>query len=238
MDALFVTPNSSAKAYQDLAKTFSAIEPPTWSLLLAESCRAKGFEVGILDSDAERLSLQLAVKRVEDAKPRIVVMVLYGQNPNSGTTSMIGAIELAGALKAAGVSAPVCFVGSHTSALPKEVLAYSCVDIVLLNEGVYALHNLMRSNLGDDLRTIKGIGYKVANGGKPELILNPPEQVVPQSRMDIDLPGYAWDLLPYRERPLDLYRAHFWHAEFNHDKRTPFAAIYTSLAASLPAIFA
>jgi radical SAM superfamily enzyme YgiQ (UPF0313 family) len=47
--------------------------------------------------------------------------------------------------------------------------------------------------------------------------------------MDIDLPGSAWDLLPYRKKPLDLYRAHFWHAEFSHEKRTPFAAIYTSL---------
>ncbi len=229
MDALLVTPNSSAKAYQDLAKTFSAIEPPTWSLLLAEACRAKGFDVGILDTDAERLSLQASVKRVQDAKPRIVVMVLYGQNPNSGTTSMIGGIELANALKAAGVSAPICFVGSHASARPKEVLAYSCVDIVLLNEGVYALQNLLRSNLKDDLRSIRGIGYKTSDGAASDLTLNPPEQVVPQSRMDVDLPGYAWDLLPYRERPLDLYRAHFWHADFSHDKRTPFAAIYTSL---------
>jgi anaerobic magnesium-protoporphyrin IX monomethyl ester cyclase len=229
MDALFVTPDSSAKAYQDLAKTFSAIEPPTWSLLLAESCRSKGFQVAILDSDAERLSLQNSVKRVQEVQPRVVVMVLYGQNPNSGTTSMIGAIELADALKAAGVSVPICFVGSHPSALPKEVLAYSCVDIVLLNEGVYALQNLLRSNLKDDLRTIRGIGYKIPNGPVHDLVLNPPEQVVPQSRMDIDLPGYAWDLLPYNKRPLDLYRAHFWHAGFNHDKRTPFAAIYTSL---------
>jgi len=47
--------------------------------------------------------------------------------------------------------------------------------------------------------------------------------------MDKDLPGYAWDLLPYNNKPLDLYRAHFWHAEFDHSKRTPFAAIYTSL---------
>jgi anaerobic magnesium-protoporphyrin IX monomethyl ester cyclase len=229
MDALFVTPDSSAKAYQDLAKTFSAIEPPTWSLLLAESCRAKGYDVGILDSDAERLSLEAAVTRVVEARPRVVVMVLYGQNPNSGTTSMIGATELAAAIKAAGLASPICFVGSHTSALPRQVLAYSCVDIVLLNEGVYALHNLLRSNLKDDLRTIKGIGYKRPNAPVPELVLNSPEQIVPQARMDIDLPGYAWDLLPCRERPLDLYRAHFWHAEFNQDKRTPFAAIYTSL---------
>jgi radical SAM superfamily enzyme YgiQ (UPF0313 family) len=59
--------------------------------------------------------------------------------------------------------------------------------------------------------------------------LNAPQSVVPQERMDEDLPGYAWDLLPYRVKPLDMYRAHFWHAEFDHSKRTPFAAIYTSL---------
>jgi anaerobic magnesium-protoporphyrin IX monomethyl ester cyclase len=230
MDALFVNPDSSAKAYQDLAKTFSAIEPPTWSLLLAESCRSKGFDVGILDCDAERLSLEQSVKRIEDAKPRLIVMVLYGQNPNSGTTSMIGAIHLARAVKQAAISAQICFVGSHTSALPKEVLAYDCVDLVLLNEGVYALHNLLASNLKDDIRTIKGIGYKDGSGGStPSLILNPPERVVPQALMDADLPGYAWDLLPYREKPLDLYRAHFWHAGFDHGQRTPFAAIYTSL---------
>lgn len=230
MDALFVNPDSSVKAYQELAKTFAAIEPPTWSLLLAESCRSKGFGVGILDCDAERLSLEASVKRIEEANPRLLVMVLYGQNPNSGTTSMIGAIELARAVKAAGLRMPICFVGSHTSALPKEVLAYDCVDLVLLNEGVYALHNLLRSDLDDDLPSIKGIGYKRPNGaGGPALILNPPERLVPQSHMDIDLPGYAWDLLPYRDKPLDLYRAHFWHAGFDHSKRTPFAAIYTSL---------
>ena len=36
-------------------------------------------------------------------------------------------------------------------------------------------------------------------------------------------------MLPYKKTPLDLYRAHFWHAEFNHDYRTPFASVYTSL---------
>jgi len=230
LDALFVNPDSSAKAYQDLAKVYSAIEPPTWSLLLAESCRSKGFGVGILDSDAERLSLDAAVQRVKDADPRLVVMVVYGQNPNSGTTSMIGALALAQALKQRHPEYVICFVGSHTSALPLEVLSYDCVDIVLLNEGVYALHNLLKSNLGEDLAQIKGIGYKKKGAsGSPIPTLNPPQGVVPQERMDADMPGYAWDLLPYREKPLDLYRAHFWHAAFDHAKRTPFAAIYTSL---------
>ena len=230
MDVLFINPDSSAKAYQGLAKLYSAIEPPTWALLLAESCRNKGFEVSILDCDAEKLSLDLSVQRIEELRPRLTVFVVYGQNPNSGTTSMIGALALASALKEQHPEVPICFVGSHTSALPLEVLSYGCVDIVLLNEGVYALHNLLKSNLGDDLQHIKGIGYKKRGPANLKIpTINPSQSVVPQDRMDQDLPGYAWDLLPYRNKPLDLYRAHFWHAEFDHEKRTPFAAIYTSL---------
>jgi len=238
VDVLFVNPDSSTKAYQGLAPVYAAIEPPTWALLLAESCRGRGFAAGLLDCDAERLSLDESVTRVESAKARLVVFVVYGQNPNSGTTSMIGALALARALKARSAAHRVCFVGSHTSALPREVLAHACVDIVLLNEGVYALHSLLQSDLNDDLAHIKGIGYKKRGpAGFPIPVLNPPERVVPQERMDADMPGYAWDLLPYRERPLDLYRAHFWHAGFDHAERTPFAAIYTSLGCSFACDF-
>lgn len=229
MDALFINPDSSSQAYQKLSEVFSAIEPPTWALLLAESCRSKGYSVGILDCDAEKLSLDQALARVLSISPRLVIFVVYGQNPNSGTTSMIGALKLASFLKQNEPNITTCFVGSHTSALPREVLSEECVDLVLLNEGVYALHNLLGSNLKDDLQSIKGIGYKDGNMFGERLVLNTPEKVVPQERMDEDLPGYAWDLLPFKETPLDLYRSHFWHAGFDHEERTPFAAIYTSL---------
>ncbi|MCQ8127389.1 B12-binding domain-containing radical SAM protein [Methylomonas rivi] len=229
LDALFINPDSSAIAYQGLATVYSAVEPPTWALLLAESCRSKGYGVAILDCDAERLTLEDAVQRISEINPRLVVFVVYGQNPNSGTTSMIGALSLAQALKESS-DYPIAFVGSHTSALPMEVMAYPCVDIVFLNEGVYALHEVLSSDLKDDLKQIKGIGYKKRDpGGTAIPTLNMPQRIVPQERMDIDLPGYAWDLLPYKGKPLDLYRAHFWHAEFDYAKRTPFAAIYTSL---------
>ena len=46
----------------------------------------------------------------------------------------------------------------------------------------------------EDLKKIKGIAFRAKN----EIIINEPEQIVPQERMDIDLPGYAWDLLPKR----------------------------------------
>jgi anaerobic magnesium-protoporphyrin IX monomethyl ester cyclase len=224
LDVLLVHADSAQAAYQGLSETFSAVEPPTWCLLLAQSCRAKGFGAAILDCAAERLTLAQATRRVLDAKARLVCFVVYGQNPNSGTTNMIGATALCAQIKAVHPQARTCFVGSHTSALPLEVLSLSYVDFVLLNEGVYALHSLLATDLENHLDQVRGIGWK---NGLP--ILNSPERVVPQDRMDLDLPGYAWDLLPCQSRPLDLYRAHFWHAGFDHSLRTPFAALYTSL---------
>ena len=225
LDVVFIEADSSGLAYQDLGKVFAAIETPTWSLLLAQSCRAKGYGVAILDQNAEKITDRAAVERINELKPRLAVFVVYGQNPNSGTTNMAGANRLCRTLKVAYPEIKTCFVGSHTSALPREVLALPWVDFVLLNEGVYALQNLLRTNLKDNLGAVLGIGRKVDG----DEILNAPQSVVPQDRMDIDLPGYAWDLLPYDRKPLDLYRSHFWHAGFLHEKRTPFAAIYTSL---------
>ena len=225
LDCLFVTADSSLDAYQSLSKKYSAIEPPTWSLLLAESCRSVGYNVGILDCNAEGLNLEESVKRIDIERPKVALFVIYGQNPNAGTTSMIGAERLAKALKKQNNDIHISFVGSHVSALPKEVLELNHVDTVLLNEGVYALRNLLKSNLKEDLKNIKGIGWKSSG----LLILNEPEKIVPQERMDEDLPGYAWDLLPYKKKPLDLYRSHVWHANFNEQMRTPYAAIYTSL---------
>ena len=54
-------------------------------------------------------------------------------------------------------------------------------------------------------------------------------EVVPTERMDIDLPGYAWDLLPFKNKPLDLYRSPMWHAEYDFEKRSPYASLQTSL---------
>ena len=118
------------------------------------------------------------------------------------------------------------FVGSHISALPKEVLAYDYVDFVFINEGVYALRDLLKTNLEDNLEKVNGIGFKDENNN---LILNKPSILVSNENMSSDLPGYAWNLLPKKNKTLDLYRAHFWHTFFKEEDRTPFAAVYSSL---------
>ena len=236
LDVLFINPASHGKIYQGLADEYSAIETPTWSLLLAESMRSVGCNVGIFDPLAERLSMEQSLERIKSVNTRILCFVVYGQNPNSGTVNMHGATLLANAIKDEGINTPIVFVGSHVNALPLEVLTTEkSIDIVLCNEGVYSLRELMKIDISneDELSEVDGIGFR--KNGKP--YLTKPGRIVPQDRMDIDLPGYAWDLLPYKDKPLDLYRAHFWHAEYQHENRTPFAAIYTSLGCAFKCSF-
>ena len=122
IDVLFITPNNSKAIYQDLSKDYSAIEPPTWSLLLAQSCRAKGFSVAILDAVAEKLDLDQIYNRILSKSPKLLCFVVYGQNVNAGTTSMSGATKLSNYLKEMKVDIPISYIGSHVQALPLETL--------------------------------------------------------------------------------------------------------------------
>ena len=69
----FVVPSSASKAYQDLAKTYSAIEMPTWAALLASAVRTKGHEPCILDFDACPATDEDAAEQIAATKPKLVV---------------------------------------------------------------------------------------------------------------------------------------------------------------------
>lgn len=228
MDVLFISPGNSKGIYQDLSKKYAAVEPPTWALLLAQSCRSKGYDVGICDANAEQLTAHDVFKRVVELNPRLICFVVYGQNVNAGTVNMSGAVYLSNYLKEKNILTPISYVGSYVQALPIKALNDEpSIDFVFTNEGVYALHNILakdKINI-ESLDDVKGIAWR--KDGK--CIFNPPERVVPSDKMDEDLPGYAWDLLPYDNKPLDLYRAPMWHAEYDENKRSPYAAIQTSI---------
>jgi hypothetical protein len=68
IDVLFVIPNSSKKIYQSLANNFSAIEPPTWALLLASSMLKNNFSCEILDCDALRLNEEESIAKIKESK--------------------------------------------------------------------------------------------------------------------------------------------------------------------------
>ncbi len=228
IDVLFISPGNSNGIYQELSNDYSAIEPPTWALLLAQSCRSIGYKVSILDVNAEKLTKEDVETKVKMLNPKLICFVVYGQNVNAGTVNMSGSLYISKHLKEVGISTPIAFLGSYIQAVPLKALKDEpSIDFGFTNEGVYALRNILSLDNIDTtkLDDIKGIVWR--KNGKPTL--NPAEKVVPNERMDIDLPGYAWDLLPFKEKPLDLYRAPLWHAEYDQSKRSPYAAIQTSL---------
>jgi len=227
LDCLFLVAGSSSQTYQKLSKTYSAIEPPTWALLLAQSTRSIGFKINILDANAENLNHENILLRIKNLNPKFLCFVVYGQNVNAGTTNMSGAISLINYLKKY-ITTPISVVGSHVQALPLETLKKEKnIDIVFTNEGVYALRNILKlSNFNnEELIRIKGIAFRDGDS----IVINDPESIVPNEKMDEDLPGYAWDLLPFKNKPLDLYRAPMWHAEYDFEKRSPYASLQTSL---------
>lgn len=233
MDVLFISPGNSNGIYQDLSKDYAAIEPPTWSLLLAQSCRSIGYKVGVIDINAERIDKDSVIERIKYINPRLICFVVYGQNVNAGIVNMSGAVFMSKYIKESGINIPISYIGSYVQALPIKTLNDELsIDFVFTNEGVYALRNLLATDLSD-LSKIKGIAWR--KDGK--VIMNQPEKIVPNEKMDIDLPGYAWDLLSFNNSPLDLYRAPMWHAEYNQEKRTPYAAIQTSLGCSFTCDF-
>ncbi len=235
MDVVFINP-AVGQNYQSLKSRYSAIEPPTWALLLAEAMRNFGYDVSIIDANAESLSEENIYKKIKILSPKLVVFVVYGQNVNAGTTNMEGATKLSKYLKFKDKSLFISFIGSYVQALPIKTLnEENSIDMVFTNEGVYALKNIL-SLTEINQKTIsktKGIALRI----KDQVKINPPEKVVPNDRMDLDLPGYAWDLLPYDKQPLDLYRSPMWHAEYDQDKRSPYAALQTSLGCQFKCSF-
>ena len=197
MEILFVNPGNSSKIYQGLSRNLSAIEPPTWALLLAEATRSKGYETGILDVNAENLDLDSAYRKIEQLKPRLICFVVYGQNVNAGTASMSGAAELANYLKAENNNLFIGIIGSYVQALPKKVLSEEkSFDLIFTNEGVFSILELLSQKNFDDksLMNVSGVAFRNSDN---KFVFTQPGKVVPSNQLDDYLPGYAWDLLPY-----------------------------------------
>jgi len=235
-NVVFINPSNSINLYQGLASKFSAVEPPTWALLLAESVRSQGHNVSIIDANAESISDEALIQRIIDVSPTLICLVVYGQNVNAGTAGMSGASRIAGVLKASNSDLKIALIGSYVQALPIKTLQDEHdIDFGFTNEGVYALWNVLSlpKIASDGLRNVKGIVFRDGN----EVRINKAEEVVPTARMDLDLPGYAWDLLPFKENPLDLYRAPLWHAEYDEDLRSPYAALQSSLGCNFGCAF-
>ena len=224
LDVLFVHPNTSKKVYQDLSKTLSAIEPPIWAALLANSLRVGGdYKVAILDCEAEALSPRESAKKIENHNARLVVFVVYGQQPSASTQNMQGVHDCLEVLKEENPGCKVLLTGLYPSAVSRKTMQEEKTDFVCQGEGPRTIKALLQvGDFSDDkqLKNVPGLWYRVDD----KIKFTKPAPLITQKELATELPGMAWDLLP-----MDKYRTSNWHAMSNDNITGPFASLYTSL---------
>lgn len=228
-DILFIHPGNQKKTYQKLSGEFTAVATPAWTLLLAQRARGTGHSVAIHDANLEGWDSASPARLLSDYDPSLVVMMVYGHNPNASTQTMPAARMIANDIKSHNPDIPVAMGGIHASALPERTLNEEKVDFVIQGEGAYTIEKLADCIGGKCSREdVPGLWYR--KNGAIEHTAPPP--VVDD--LDRDLDGYAWDLLP----PLSRYRAHNMHCfqdfarsgtEDFSDVRSPYVAMNTSL---------
>ena len=119
--------------------------------MLANHCRSKKYNVKILDCEAERLDYISSAKKLTIITQDLPALLYMANNlllPHKIWKELLLHEEL----KEINPSIKTIFVGGHVSALPRETLENEkSIDIIALNEGVYAISNLLKvENLNDD----------------------------------------------------------------------------------------
>src|SRR5689334_6256517 len=122
VNLVLVNPGNRSQIYQVLSSSIAAIEPPVWAGLMATFVRQKGISVRIIDATAEALTHEQTADRVLELSPRLVAIVVYGQQPSASTQVMPGAGAVAAALKRKAANVPIIMVGGHAAALPERTL--------------------------------------------------------------------------------------------------------------------
>ena len=220
LDLVLVNPGNRTQAYQSLAGSLAAIEPPIWAGLMATFARKQGLSVEILDANAGGLGPQETADRVAEMNPVLAAVVVYGHQPSASTQNMPAAGALCTSLKQRAPRLKTLLVGGHVAALPERTLREEDVDFTCEGEGLYTLVELvqaLKSGRPQDLQKVRGLWYWEGNSVRS----NPPAPLV--TDLDGLMPEMAWDLLP-----MERYRAHNWHC-FDGLQRQPYASVYTTL---------
>ncbi|MBI4656284.1 MAG: cobalamin B12-binding domain-containing protein [Elusimicrobia bacterium] len=227
IDIVLINPGDRKQTYQGLGMDFSAIEPPFWIAVIAAYLRNNGFQVAVIDANAENISTQETADKVKQIDPLLSAVIVYGSQPSASTQNMTTTGKICRALKD-NTTSKVAIGGLHPSALPLKTLEEERVDFVIEGEGHYtlvALLEILRAGK-TDYSFVPGLWYRdndnIKNNSRSPLIKN----------LDEVLPVGAWDLIPMRK-----YKAHNWHCFDDIKNRMPYGAIYTSLGCPYSCVF-
>ncbi len=156
MKILLVIPDNPLSARFQLRT--AGITPPLGIAYLASYLLKAHFDVSILDNSIEHLREEDFIKKLITYKPDIVgISALTYAVPN--------ALKLTCIIKKSNPGIKVILGGPHATALSRDMLQHESVDIVVKGEGEETLVEVCRRlSEKEDLKGLKGILYKTANG--------------------------------------------------------------------------
>ncbi len=226
LDLLLVHP-SFTNVYQDAQEAieYPAIEPPYLAALTADFIRRRGYTTDIIDANVEGFSPQKTAEVASQYNPKLVHVVVHGNQPSASSQLMNWVQDFSSNLKNINYETKILLTGTHPSALPERTLLDMAGDYVGRGDGVFTALGLLENK---PLEQIPGIWYR--NDGKIEK--GPIDKLVEANEMSEVFPRAAWDLLP-----IEKYRAHDWHCLDNLEQRSPYAAMYTSFGCPFACTF-
>ncbi|OHA14528.1 MAG: hypothetical protein A3A10_02615 [Candidatus Tagabacteria bacterium RIFCSPLOWO2_01_FULL_42_9] len=156
IDILFINPPSAFGAYENTkVSVFRQVFPLLSFMSLGGRLKQEGLKADILDLGIEKEPWGILRKTLEAAKPRFIGI--------TSTTPLF--FEVKDIAKIAreilGNEVKIIYGGPHATALPKESLEETEINIAVVSEGEETLKEILE---GKNLSAIKGIFYK--DGGK------------------------------------------------------------------------
>src|SRR3990172_3861311 len=140
VDIVLIHP--SADVYQNLDNELTAIEPPSWTRMIAGWLKDHHHDVIIVDQEAERLSHKQVSEFVQESGNGLVAIIIEGHQPSASTQQMSNVKGLIEQLRKHG-NKKIILVGNHVSALPERTLREEDVDYVCDGEGPVTLSGLI-----------------------------------------------------------------------------------------------
>ena len=219
LDVLFVHPNASKDIYQKLSDNYSAIEPPIWAMMLAGNVRKYGYSAAILDSEAEHLTPKQTAISISEHNPKLVVIVVYGQQPSASTQNMQGVKYICDEMNKSYPEYKILLTGLYPSACSRKSLEDEKATYICQGEGPQTILGLLKSNMNDvsQLKKIPGLWYRDENNN---ICYTKPASIIPQGQLEIEMPSLSWDLIS-----MDRYRTATWHSMTNNNNKEPIIII-------------
>lgn len=175
-------------------------QAPLGLCYLAGFLEKHGFEVNLIDAQAEGLPNYEVIKKISSFKPDAVGLT-------STTVAFHRAKSLATDIKLSKPEIPIIIGGPHLTANPHETLSFTCFDYGVMREGEITLFELLKElKENGSLQNLPGIIYR-KNGN---VIINPQRPYIndldslpfPARHLLSDIKKYAPPLGSYSKTPV------------------------------------